>query len=519
MKRINSLFAVIVFSLSIISSTVTVEAKPIKISNKMISQLWYDYSYYSCGCSEYWNANKYCDINTPAIKKLYQFILDPYMAYHLDEFDEDAGTMEVYYPEDKRGAKYKKSSMKKINGHGVNVYNAAVADALLMKYFDVTYEQINEIHNYPGVYKYEEGYNGNNYGYYDNGKYYVVAPNEGFGDMGIDPISYEILKDFGNNKFYIKFTWYDAWDDTDDTNYDHYVIAQWIGDENSGHWKIFALQPKPIKTEAYRLKALNTDIVAYINHFAIPSYIVEGTSVVVAEDLWHFGIDAVWDGNARTLTLSRNNSVNRVNKIDFKKEGEPSTVFRDIVESDIKVYAKGKQISSYNINGYTMIPIEELTMFGKVVWVPEQRAIKLWIEDNLEMSIAPQQIEQYSAAQSYADTFKKNIIGKYGAYMQGHTTGMNGMRYITVDSVKDNSIHISYGVEDFIGNYNWVNLVGEKITNADDGDDMLIGELVHNADKTNAELTFGDGKIHIKVKYRDRDTGKIYTKEYDFNKM
>lgn len=515
MKRIHRIFAVIVLLARIISNVVTVEAKPITVSQKMAQELWYDFCYYSCGCE--W----YCDSNTPAIQNLYQFILDPYIAYTLDEFDEDLGTMQVYYPEDTRGAKYKKSSMKKIKDAGVNIYDADVADALLMKYYNVTYEQIEEIHNYKGVYKYEEDTYRNSYGYYDNGKYYVVASNEGFGDMGIDFKRYEVLKDFGNNKFYIKFTWYDVCEEFDGiyTNYYHYTIAQWIGDENSGHWKIFALSPNPIQTEDYRLKALNTDIVAYVNHFAVPSYVVEGTSVVVAEDLWHFGIDATWDGNSRTLTLTRNNSVNSVNKMEFKKEGKPSTVFRDIMESDIKVFANGKRISSYNINGYTMIPIEELTMFGEVVWVPEQRAIKLWIEDGLEMSTVPQKIEQYSMSETHSAKVKQSIVGKYGVFMQGHTTGMNGMRYISVDSINDNAVHIAYGVEDFMGDYHWVNLDGEKITNADANDDLCIWELVHDSDKIDAELTFVEGKIHIKVKYKDRTTGKIHTLENGFIKM
>ena len=47
----------------------------------------------------------------------------------------------------------------------------------------------------------------------------------------------------------------------------------------------------------------NTDIVAYINNYAIPSYAANGTSVVVAEDLANFGFDVVWDANARTLSI------------------------------------------------------------------------------------------------------------------------------------------------------------------------------------------------------------------------
>ena len=40
-------------------------------------------------------------------------------------------------------------------------------------------------------------------------------------------------------------------------------------------------------------EALHTDIVVYINNFAIPSYAVNGQSAIIAEDLRNFGFDVV----------------------------------------------------------------------------------------------------------------------------------------------------------------------------------------------------------------------------------
>lgn len=127
-------------------------------------------------------------------------------------------------------------------------------------------------------------------------------------------------------------------------------------------------------------QALHTDIVAYINHYAIPSYIVNGQSCVVAEDLRNFGFDVVFNNDTRTLMITRNSKIFYVREMTVDKSAATGEFFSNIVESDIKVYANQKQLPSYSLNGYTMVPIEELTVFGEVSWVPEERAIKLWVD-------------------------------------------------------------------------------------------------------------------------------------------
>ena len=153
-------------------------------------------------------------------------------------------------------------------------------------------------------------------------------------------------------------------------------------------------------------KALHTDIVAYINHYAIPSYAVNGQSCIVAEDLRNFGFDVVWDGNARSLTIYKNYAVD-VAEMSVKKEGAPGTIFAKTLETDIVVYANGNKITSYAINGYTMIPIEELWMFGEVYWVEWERAIKLWVDD-LNIRESKQEVKKHNGAISWRD-----MLGTY----------------------------------------------------------------------------------------------------------
>ena len=123
----------------------------------------------------------------------------------------------------------------------------------------------------------------------------------------------------------------------------------------------------------------NTDIVAYINNYALSSYAANGTSVIVAEDLRNFGFDVVWNEAERTLAISRNSDTTP-NEMSVVKHGTPGSEFSDLLYTDIAVYANGARIPSYAINGYTMIPVESLTMFGECFWVPEQRALKLWVD-------------------------------------------------------------------------------------------------------------------------------------------
>ena len=125
--------------------------------------------------------------------------------------------------------------------------------------------------------------------------------------------------------------------------------------------------------------ALHTDIVVYINNFAVPSYAVNGQSVIVAEDLRNFGFDVTWNNWNRSLTITRNADTVPT-PMHVIKDKATGSKFTDILETDISVWAGGRRITSYAMKGYTMIPVEELTMFGEVNWVQSERALKMWVD-------------------------------------------------------------------------------------------------------------------------------------------
>lgn len=131
-----------------------------------------------------------------------------------------------------------------------------------------------------------------------------------------------------------------------------------------------------------------TDIKAYINHYAIQSYNVDGYTVVVAEDLADFGFDVVWDQNTRSLSVTRNPIYTKITQTSIPTETSPNLFGKtalDILETDIKTYVNGVEVKSYNINGRTVIDFGSLSCFGSVIYDNTYRVIKLWVTDGLEM--------------------------------------------------------------------------------------------------------------------------------------
>ncbi len=243
-------------------------------------------------------------------------------------------------------------------------------------------------------------------------------------------------------------------------------------------------------------QALHTDIVAYVNHYAIPSYAVNGTSVVVAEDLRNFGFDVIWNDSARSLSIVRNSSTS-VNEMSFKKEGRTGQKFTDILETDISVYGNGRRLTSYAMNGYTMIPVEELTMFGEVAWVEGERALKLWV-DGLNVRSAKQAISTgYTApSQPSTPTYSNSPFSSLkSAIMSKGKYDASSMAYTYVVPVEaDLFATVSYDVEDDA-------IVFSGLTSSDSGTSFSMVQIDNDEDEV-------WGAISISTSYGD--TTAIY---------
>lgn len=124
----------------------------------------------------------------------------------------------------------------------------------------------------------------------------------------------------------------------------------------------------------------STDIRACINGVWVDSYNIDGKTVVIVEDITK---QFEYSDALRALViddLSPDYLVSGENESSQK----PGAVIGNIYETDIKTYFRGKELTSYSLNGKMAIVIEELgadntfsDIGGKFIWNPNNRTIVL----------------------------------------------------------------------------------------------------------------------------------------------
>ena len=163
-----------------------------------------------------------------------------------------------------------------------------------------------------------------------------------------------------------------------------------------------------------------TDIAAYINHFAIQSYNYNDTTYIVAEELRTFGFSVEWNGDDRTLNISRDSGSNSINQCSIPRAIPADMVGQNalpVLETDIKTYIDGELTDSGNIDGKTVIPFKALGQFGNVEYDDGIRAAKLWVEDGLQkntvmQSLLPSGDSETSDANPYNEMGYIDVTGK-----------------------------------------------------------------------------------------------------------
>lgn len=108
-----------------------------------------------------------------------------------------------------------------------------------------------------------------------------------------------------------------------------------------------------------------TDIRAFIDGAEIPAYNIGGKLCVVAEDLGGYGFSVSWDGEARTLTLTRDADLTVSPKaIEPTNKYAVGTRLSSVLHTDIVTYLDGREVQSFNIDGRTIIYFSELSAYG-----------------------------------------------------------------------------------------------------------------------------------------------------------
>lgn len=119
---------------------------------------------------------------------------------------------------------------------------------------------------------------------------------------------------------------------------------------------------------------LSTDIVVFIDSQPIHSYNIDNQTYVIAEDLAGYGFDVQWDKENRTISITLNDgdyertflSADEINQL--KNDIEIGKILYSVYATDIKTFIEQKAVNAYNIDGKTLIPVSELSVYGDIVW-------------------------------------------------------------------------------------------------------------------------------------------------------
>lgn len=154
----------------------------------------------------------------------------------------------------------------------------------------------------------------------------------------------------------------------------------------------------------------STDIKALINYMPIPTYNIDGNTVVVLRDLENYGYVIEWDENARSVYFYFGSSAGDFNPYIpyYVPKWDLLQKLFDVYASDIKVYFAGKQISAYNIGGKTAIKLRDLDIADCILYDDEKRCISLVTDGNVLSG------ENYEYVMGYFyDNFFSLVEGDY----------------------------------------------------------------------------------------------------------
>ncbi len=104
----------------------------------------------------------------------------------------------------------------------------------------------------------------------------------------------------------------------------------------------------------------STDIVAYIDGMAVPSYNIGGKTVVIAEELEPYGFEVIWEEGARRLNVYTRAMPDSIPQYTPQKAAVSGNIAGYIYETDIVALVNGMWVESYNIGGRTALVMEDM---------------------------------------------------------------------------------------------------------------------------------------------------------------
>ncbi len=126
---------------------------------------------------------------------------------------------------------------------------------------------------------------------------------------------------------------------------------------------------------------LSTDITAYIDYLLVPTYNIDGNTVVLVRDLENYGFTVLWDEYSKRVDFYKDFSRMSTPKIPVIQTIPVGTKLFDVYSTDIQVYFGGKKIEAYNIGGYTAVKLRDINLVGDVVFNEEKRTANVFCAD------------------------------------------------------------------------------------------------------------------------------------------
>ena len=207
-----------------------------------------------------------------------------------------------------------------------------------------------------------------------------------------------------------------------------------------------------------------------------------------------------------------------ISKPFFKSRKATGSKYCDLYTTDIKTYAEGKLVTAYNMNGYTMIPVEELTMLGKVQWYETERILKMTVEgvaenptltgayfrvfaeDGRNMDIPVSELEAYRQvgwylAEDMVSKKAENLVSE-----NGYATAVSTMEK-TAEDLSDVFFREAYEIEIDKLYGQWYNAVGTPVA--------IIG----------SKIDFDTGYPRVNMSFRNISGKKITSFKVGFEFM
>ncbi|MBR5508121.1 MAG: hypothetical protein IKV88_08750 [Clostridia bacterium] len=186
-----------------------------------------------------------------------------------------------------------------------------------------------------------------------------------------------------------------------------------------------------------------TDIIASINQYNIASYNINGYTAVVAEDLRNYGFDVQWNPDERSLYISRA-STNDITSVYIAPQISKSmigTKAQSVLYTDIKTYINNKEVTSYNIDGKTIIYFNDLATFGNVSYSDYTRRLDLSINDGLKYKISSPTDSGLLYAKHGGIYFKRNSVDGIKVRWMAYANTNKTIKYYTTTYVMYNSVN------------------------------------------------------------------------------